>query len=84
MTKEKTKTVVHKAKYRLKFKFHTDPDNQGYFVRKLKVGFKGCSLLYPDMARVMSKQTIDDVMQFMQEQGEMEYYSFELEEITKK
>ena len=48
-------------KYRLKFKSYTDPNNQGYFVRKLKVGFKGCSLLYPDMARVMNKQTVDNI-----------------------
>ena len=68
-------------KYRLKFKSFTNPDNKGYFVRKLKVGFKSCSLLYPAMARTMSKKELDDVMQFMQEQGELEYYDFEIEEV---
>ena len=68
-------------KYRLKFKSLSHPENDGYFVRKLKVGFQGCSLLYPDMARSMNERTLDDVMQFMKDQGELEYYEFEVEEI---
>lgn len=67
-------------KHRLKFKSYTHPENEGYFVRKLKVGFKGCSLLYPNMARTMDKRALDDVMQFMKDQGELEYYEFEIEE----
>jgi hypothetical protein len=70
-------------KYRLKFKSYSNPDNEGYFVRKLKVGFKACPLLYPDMARTMNKKALDDVMQFMKDQGELEYYEFEIEGVTK-
>lgn len=68
-------------KYRLKFKSLSHPENAGYFVRKLKVGFKGCPLLYPDMARVMNQKTLDNVMQFMKDQGELEFYQFEVERI---
>ena len=70
-------------KYRLKFKSYAIPENKGYFVGKLKVGFKACSLLYPDMARTMDKKTLDDIMQFMKDQGELEYYEFEIEEVSK-
>ena len=69
------------VKYRLKFKSHHNPNNEGYFVRKLKVGFKGCSLLYPDMARVMDNSTLQNVMEFLRAQGELEYYEFIAEEV---
>ena len=68
-------------KYRIKFESKINPENKGYFVRKLKVGFKGCSLLYPNMAREMKKQALNDVINFLKEQGEMEYYNFIIEEV---
>jgi hypothetical protein len=67
-------------KYRIKFISKNNPENKGYFVRKLKVGFKACSVLYPEMARVMHKKTLDDIMQFLEKQGEMDYYDFIIEE----
>ena len=69
-------------KYRIKFTSKTDNKNTGYFVRKLKVGFKACSLLYPEMARTMNKSSLNDVMNFLEEQGEMDYYDFVIEEVT--
>jgi hypothetical protein len=69
-------------KYRVKFKSKTNSENQGYFVRKLKIGFKACSLCHPEMARCMDKISLSDVMQFLKEQGEMEYYDFTIEEVT--
>lgn len=68
-------------KYRIKFTSKTDSKNQGYFVRKLKVGFKACSLLYPEMARIMNKSSLNDVMNFLEKQGEMDYYDFVIEEV---
>lgn len=68
-------------KYRIKFKSKTNSENKGYFVRKLKVGFKACPLMYPEMARTMNKKALDDVMQFLEEQGEMDYYDFVIEEV---
>ena len=69
-------------KYRIKFTSKTNSTNQGYFVRKLKVGFKACSLLHPEMAREMKRNVLNDVMQFLEEQGEMDYYDFTIEEVT--
>lgn len=68
-------------KYRIKFKSKIDNKNAGYFVRKLKIGFKVCSLLYPEMARKMDKNTLNDVMQFLEKQGEMDYYEFTIEDV---
>lgn len=68
-------------KYRIKFISKTDPKNTGYFVSKLKIGFKGCPLLYPEMARNMNKKVLDETMQFLIEQGEMDYYNFIIEEV---
>lgn len=68
-------------KYRLKFISKNNPDNTGYFVRKLKVGFKACSLQWPEVARVMTKKTVEEVMNFLQEQGEFDYYDFIIEEV---
>lgn len=69
-------------KYRIKFQSKNKPENTGYFVRKLKVGFKACPLLYPEMARTMNKKTLDEVMKFLEEQGEMDYYDFIIEEVS--
>ena len=63
-------------KYRIKFNSKTNSENKGYFVRKLKIGFKACSLMYPEMARILNKKALDDVMHFLKEQGEMDYYDF--------
>ena len=68
-------------KYRIKFVSKTDPKNKGYYVRKLKVGFKGCSLNYPESAKVVTEKDIDKIMQFLNEQGELDYYNFIIEEI---
>lgn len=68
-------------KYRVKFVSKNNPDNSGYFVRKLKVGFKACSLKWPEMARVMTKVAVKEVMNFLQEQGEFDYYDFIIEEV---
>lgn len=67
-------------KYRLKFTSKTDPNNTGYFIRKRKVGFTACSLKHPEMAKEFKTEAdVEDVMQFMQEQGELDYYTFETE-----
>ncbi len=66
-------------KYRLKFVSKANSENTGYFVRKRKTGFTACSLLYPDMARILTKETLADVMVFLKEQGELDYYIFETE-----
>lgn len=66
-------------KYRIKFVAKSNPENTGYFVRKLKVGFKSCSLLYPEMARTMNQNSLDDAIKHLSEQGEMEYYDFTIE-----
>ena len=68
-------------KYRIKFVSKSNSDNTGYFVRKLKVGFKACSLLYPNMARTMNKKALDDAMKHLSEQGELEYYDFTVETV---
>ena len=68
-------------KYRIIFTSKNNPNNKGYFVRKLKTGFKACSLLYPNMARIMDKKALDDVMKFLDEQGEMDYYDFIIENV---
>lgn len=70
------------TKFRLKFTSKTTPNNTGYFVRKRKVGFTACPLKYPEMAKVLTKEKLDDVMQFMQEQDEVDYYDFEIEEVA--
>jgi hypothetical protein len=57
-----------------------NPENKGYFIRRLKAGFKACSVLYPEMARTMNKKALNEVMQFLKEQGEMDYYDFIIEE----
>lgn len=69
-------------KYRIKFIAKNNAENKGYFVRKLKVGFKACSVLYPEMARTMNKKALNEVMQFLKRQGEMDYYDFVIEEVT--
>ena len=68
-------------RYRIKFISKNNPENKGYFVRKLKIGFKACPLQYPKMARNMSKEAIKDVMDFLETQGEMDYYDFIIEEV---
>lgn len=70
------------AKFRLKFTSKVVHDNIGYFVRKRKVGFTACSLQHPKMAKILTQEELDDVMQFMQEQGELDFYDFEIEEVT--
>lgn len=69
-------------KYRIKFISKTNNKNTGYFVRKLKVGFKACSLLHPEMARTMNERSLNDIMNFLEEQGEIDYYDFVIEEVT--
>lgn len=69
------------AKFRLKFTSKIVPDNTGYFVRKRKVGFTACPLKHPEMAKGLTQEKLDDVMQFMQEQGETDYYDFEIEKV---
>ena len=68
-------------KYRIEFVSKNNPENKGYFVRKLKIGFKACSLLFPEMARIMNKKALDEAMRFLEEQGEMDYYDFTIEEV---
>ena len=68
-------------KFRIKFASKTCSWNTGYFVRKRKEGFTGCSIEHPEMARVMNKKTLDDVLQFLTAQGEMNYYDFTVEEV---
>ena len=58
-------------KYRVKFQSKNKPENTGYFVRKLKVGFKACPLPHPEMAIVMNKKAFDVVMKFLEEQGDL-------------
>lgn len=70
------------AKFRLKFTSKVVPDNTGYFVRKRKVGFTACPLQHPEMAKILTQEKLDDVMQFMREQDEFNYYDFEIEEIA--
>lgn len=68
-------------KYRIKFVSKDNPENKGYFMRRLKVGFKACSALYPEMARAMNKKSLDEVIQFLNEQGQIDYYHFTIEEV---
>ena len=69
-------------KYRVRFVAKNNPENRGYFVRKLKVGFRSCSTLYPEMAKVMTKAKFEEVMHFLREQGEFDYYDFTVEEVN--
>lgn len=67
--------------YRIKFESKVDQSNKGYFQTKLNEGFMSCSLLHPHMASVMSQKELDDVMQFLKDQGEYDYYDFVIEEV---
>ena len=70
------------AQYRLKYTSKTDNTNTGYFVRRLKEGFKGCSLKWPSMARVLTEEGIEATLKFMEEQGELDHYVFEKEQVS--
>ena len=69
--------------YRIKFISKTNENNRGYFQRKLKIGFKGVSVLCPEMAQIMDKVTLNKTLEFLKDQGEMPYYNFIIEEVQK-